>query len=54
MPAQPQPEEPEPVAVPPELQRSGPARWVVVLVASAVTVILAAGGYLIYQNFFTQ
>ena len=45
--------ESEPVAeapvVPNQYQRKGPARWVVVLVAGAVTVILAAGGYLVYQ-----
>ena len=44
--------EPAPAPDPDEYRRGGPPRWVVVLVAGAVTVILTAGGYLIYQNFF--
>ena len=56
-PADPPPDEatpPRPELPPQVTQRSGPARWVVVLVAGAVTVIVTAGIYLIYQNFFTQ
>ena len=52
VPAQAPVEEAQPTpAIPQNYQRSGPPRWVVVLVAGAVTVILAAGGYLLYQNF---